>query len=461
MATHPGIRAILEQAYALSDSGDKATAIDKLAEARAIALRLKNREFLSEVENAYANYHRRFSDTALVLKHRRRAVALLGPKGHQLKLSIARSNLAGTLLAAGKYAEALALLYRSLDHFTKGLPDEAVCTQVLPEDATYLISTLYSLANLHQSMGDYASAKEYLNLQAEVISKFELPQDPDAFGLQCICCYETGDHEAAARYAELQLQHALLQRDGHAEAMAYSGLAMTSLRLGDLEQAREHNKCALEKAKQIEDRIRLVEVLCNQAEIEQVAQKHDERLSLLMSALEQVKALSVAELERRIHLALSDTWEALNNFQQALTHFKCAVGVRDALDTAAQQHEVSRLRQARMRRALAAEKKLLTQKFIANGSTPAQTIDIQHQLLQLAPSLSRTELKVCELLTLGASTKEIAEKMSASRHTVDGHRTAIRKKLGISSSENLSTWLMRASITEASRVVSPPIIGHP
>jgi c-di-GMP phosphodiesterase len=97
-----------------------------------------------------------------------------------------------------------------------------------------------------------------------------------------------------------------------------------------------------------------------------------------------------------------------------------------------------------MRRTMAEEKKLLT-KTLADVSQerPTQVIDIQCQLLQLAPTLSRTELKVCELLALGATTKEIAGQLSASRHTIDGHRTMIRKKLSISASENLSTWLMR------------------
>ncbi len=449
MATNSEIRAILQRSYAERHSNDKRAALALLAEARELALSLKSREFLSEVENAYANHHSHFSEFKLELKHRRRTVALLGPKGHPLKLAIARSNLAGTLIAAGEFVEALKHLYRALDHYTGGLPEHTLQTSAKPDEVKYLTHTLYTLANLSQNMRDFAAGKEYLKLQSEILLKHNMPPDPDAYGLLLICHYETQNYERAIHYAQLQLDEAIKQLDPKAEAMAHSGLALAALKRGLIDEAKEHNRRALAIAHRISDQVRIIELLCNEGEIAAHEQQYEESLNFLEDACVRAIELGANDLRERVHRALSEVYEAKQDFQKALEQYKLASQFKEKLASSEQQHEVARMREARMRRTLAAEKKILASKLKSNEAQPTTQIDVQRQLLQLAPSLSRTELKVCELLTLGASTKEIAEKLCASRHTVDGHRTAIRKKLGIASEENLSTWLMRASITAA------------
>jgi len=449
MATNPEIRAILERSYEQNDAGDKAAALALLAEARAIAVREKSREFLSEVENAYANHYCRHSDFGTELRHRRRTVALLGPKGHPLKLAIARSNLAGTLVAAGDFAEATKHLYRALDHYAGGLPDHTLVSASKHDEAKYLAHTLYTLANLSQNMRDFAAGKEYLKLQSDILRKHNLPADPDAYGLLLICHYETQDYEGAVHYAQLQLHEAISQRDPKAEAMAYSGLALAALKRGLIVEAKEHNRRALDIAHRIHDRVRIIELLCNEGEIAAHEREHDTSVKFLEDACARATEMGTNDLRERVHRVLSEVYEAKHDFQKALEHYKLAAQFKERLASSEQQHEISRMRVARIRRALATEKKILANKLKSNGSKSATAISVQRQLLQLAPTLSRTELKICELLSLGASTKEIAEKLCASRHTVDGHRTAIRKKLGIASEENLSTWLMRASVTGA------------
>ena len=58
-----------------------------------------------------------------------------------------------------------------------------------------------------------------------------------------------------------------------------------------------------------------------------------------------------------------------------------------------------------------------------------------------ASTLTPTELKVCTLLKSNLSTKEIAEVLNSSIHTVETHRRRIRKKLGLSGQANLTTFL--------------------
>lgn len=63
------------------------------------------------------------------------------------------------------------------------------------------------------------------------------------------------------------------------------------------------------------------------------------------------------------------------------------------------------------------------------------------RIAQVYPSLSSMELKVCALLKLNISSKEIARLLSLSIRTINSHRLNIRKKLGIESTVRLGAYL--------------------
>lgn len=60
-------------------------------------------------------------------------------------------------------------------------------------------------------------------------------------------------------------------------------------------------------------------------------------------------------------------------------------------------------------------------------------------LTERYPDLTAAELRICLLLHMGRSNKEIAELLNISGRTVDTHRAHIRKKLGLRSTQNLVT----------------------
>jgi tetratricopeptide (TPR) repeat protein/DNA-binding CsgD family transcriptional regulator len=62
-------------------------------------------------------------------------------------------------------------------------------------------------------------------------------------------------------------------------------------------------------------------------------------------------------------------------------------------------------------------------------------------LSQRYPKLSPAELKVCAMLKINLSNKEIMKLLSVSLRNVESHRYSIRKKLGLPSDTNLSVFL--------------------
>jgi tetratricopeptide (TPR) repeat protein len=64
------------------------------------------------------------------------------------------------------------------------------------------------------------------------------------------------------------------------------------------------------------------------------------------------------------------------------------------------------------------------------------------KLIERYPNLSPSELRLCAMLRLQLSTKDIADLSNRSSRTVENTRTNIRKKLNLSPNENLTTYLM-------------------
>ncbi|MBL7976602.1 MAG: hypothetical protein JNJ85_16910 [Candidatus Kapabacteria bacterium] len=67
--------------------------------------------------------------------------------------------------------------------------------------------------------------------------------------------------------------------------------------------------------------------------------------------------------------------------------------------------------------------------------------DFNRKLLELCPKLTPSELRVCSLLLLQLTNKEIADIMKLSTRTVDNHRNHIRVKLKLPAQSNLVSFL--------------------
>lgn len=68
--------------------------------------------------------------------------------------------------------------------------------------------------------------------------------------------------------------------------------------------------------------------------------------------------------------------------------------------------------------------------------------DFLERLSQRCPRLTPAELKVCAMLKINLSNKEIANLLSVSLRNIESHRYSIRRKLGLPSEVNLTAYLV-------------------
>jgi len=69
-------------------------------------------------------------------------------------------------------------------------------------------------------------------------------------------------------------------------------------------------------------------------------------------------------------------------------------------------------------------------------------------LARVCPSLSQTELKVCALLKIDLSTKDVANVLGCSVRTVEDHRLSVRRKMGLQGKSSLQQMLREVSRSE-------------
>ena len=85
--------------------------------------------------------------------------------------------------------------------------------------------------------------------------------------------------------------------------------------------------------------------------------------------------------------------------------------------------------------------KLLNTVEVAVQEDQENSVLINNSLLQKFEAITKKEKKVCQLVVLGLSNREIAEALQCGLRTVESHRSSIYKKLGINNSNQLTEIL--------------------
>jgi DNA-binding NarL/FixJ family response regulator len=67
--------------------------------------------------------------------------------------------------------------------------------------------------------------------------------------------------------------------------------------------------------------------------------------------------------------------------------------------------------------------------------------EFRAKLVEKYPMLTKQEIKMCQLARLGLKTTEMARLLCLSERSIESHRYSLRKKLGLSSEQNLTEFL--------------------
>jgi tetratricopeptide (TPR) repeat protein/DNA-binding CsgD family transcriptional regulator len=249
--------------------------------------------------------------------------------------------------------------------------------------------------------------------------------------------------------------------NGKKEANILANIAITYADLGQLPRALAIIQESVSYAEQTQSTLEYAFALSKQGWIYQMLEDYDNGLIALSNSLHLFHTLRMREYEYEIHNRLAKIYEARGEYQKGLEHHKQYIAIKEEVQGVATQRAVAMME---VRRALQeAEKErnqekarqnashILKQIEEADGEEKKNLLDEQFEnlyqeficpLRQSFPDLTPTEVRICVLIKLNFSTREIAQTLFTSPLTVKTHRTHIRRKLGIKNGEDLSVVLL-------------------
>ncbi|MEO5930482.1 MAG: tetratricopeptide repeat protein [Candidatus Kapaibacterium sp.] len=314
-------------------------------------------------------------DPTAALEHYRRALGLSAELGDGGKDLYALMNIGFLHLDTGAQEKALQVLRQALP-----------TAEGQNSAATWRI--IFGIGRCHAELKEYPQAFEWLARGLEGSRRFDQPET---------------------------------------EVRVHETLSIAHEALGDVAKSLEHFKLMAELKERLwgRDQQRKVAQLRVQAEIERAAKERE--------ILRREKEMLEAEMEHQTRELTSMALHLVekNQFLDGLR--KEMSDVVQSLDGAARPKVKGLMRQVDGNIGGGEEWRAFEAQFEKVHN------DFLKRLAAGCPDLSRAELKVCALLKINLSTKEIAAMLASSDRTIGNHRYRIRKKLGLNEDVNLTT----------------------
>ncbi len=358
-------------------------------------------------------------DYQKAMEYQERCLELSRSLGHPEALAFALDNLGITLAYLDRHDEAVPLFKEALA-IRRQIGDKAQQAR--------------SLSNLAGTLLQLNEPEGALSLYTESLALSEGQQDEYMAVMTLRCIGHThrrrGESaKAALIYAEV-LRRSRLAPNAAEERRVHQDLAHLYAETGDFRTALAHLKQyrALHEEHLGTERREAVAAV----EIRHALMEADQQREMLQLRAE--RAEREAEHNRR----------ELHSLTLKLTHRNEAlIKVRDlaapAARTARGQTKLAASRIIQAIDASAADRSdwnLLEQQF-----TNVHEGFVAH-LRERAPNLTPTETKICLLVKMNCSNKQIADLLFTSILTVKTHRTRIRRKLGLTTGDNLESLLL-------------------
>lgn len=436
------------------------------------------------------------ADFSMAEQMMRKALAVFEHAKHQHGIASVTLNLGGLYLQRGEIAEALPLLFTAYS-MTKelGLVHAAIQTGnnigialteagdfagaerqlhetlALAQDHDFRIlesAILNSLGKHYGDRGDYETAIEYFgnsllsaretaDARAEGVSQINIAQAWQKLGL----------NERALPYFFFAMNSFITTGDKFHQTICYCGISEAFLALGNFdaakdnaEQARElsltignspilkkHVEGALantfEKIGETEKAFQHYKFAVEAGYEQQSKELVSKVVSVRIGQERDATQRNTSDLEQEIHRLVNEVEELRSKLrEQTLKN----VQKQQALDTAAGILNEAAVHYEKKTMPKLKEVISILQSADGKGAVwhayeqelERQSPDFMKRLLMSYPTLTRSEIRICSLLAIQMSTKNIAAMLYLDKKTVDKHRQNIRKKMRISPSDDLA-----------------------
>jgi tetratricopeptide (TPR) repeat protein len=291
-------------------------------------------------------------------------------------------------------------------------------------------TALYNIGACHGDRREYRTANEFFARSLEIADGANLGQKR-CQGLAGLgeTHFHLGETESAAQY----LAAALDLTDGphlaETKCACCKYLAEIFEARGDMKSALSHHKQWAETKLVLEGGERFKAVALLELRIEMAsAEREREQLRLKNEQLQQ-------EMERKSMELTTAALQIVQN-NEFIAHLK-----REIRESAKDHGDNAQLATILVRK--------LENNAHTSNSMHAFEQQFQHvhhgfvaALSSRYPTLTPSELKICSLLKIGLSNKEMGSLLSISDRTVDTHRASIRRKLALGGRANLMAFLM-------------------
>lgn len=313
----------------------------------------------------------------------------------------------------------------ALSHFTKAL-------QIAGDNPRQMQNIYCNIADLYNHMEEYQKAVYYCNVAIDIIRQNELPKGVNTYPkfLSAIAYIQLGEYDNALSIAEYLLEEASMNNSLDTYSKAYECFmkmykakamyqnALSASKQYYLFQKKRFNTQSTNAVSRLTT---VYEVNSLQYTIEreqirsEVVSKQINRTNKELTTL----ALTIAqknEMLLTLFVQLQETMnmikgsESRNALQQIMNE------LLSELDTEKSWSEFS-------------------EKFTSLHKTFLATLQ------QKYPNLSQTEQRMCALLKINLSTKDIANILGFEENTIEVYRKRIRKKMGLDKSVNLVTHI--------------------
>jgi len=403
-------------------------------------------------------------------------------------------DLIGILLRElGEYEQALPYLLQGLDLRTEH------------DIAWGRVNSLCNIGGLYSSLKEYRKAEEYFETSLRECREMESDEGVSySLGLIGNNCLTMGRDAEALEYLAESLEKRV--PGDATVCYTLNGIGVGHEHLGQFDTALEYYSQALDVAKNADIVIMRAFIPCNIASIYKKQGRPEEALDLLLEGVKVAEEMGLQVEQSELHERLSDIYAAMGRLTEAVAHYTTysalrekivdaqrtraviATEIRHAVENAERQRELLRLRAEQVEREMEYKVKelngLILQltrrnemlKMLYEIAFPyrregrGQTRELATRIIEdiesasslgegwalfeevyrefigklrgLGPKLTPTEVRICVLIKMNLSTKQIADLLFTSVAAVKMHRVHARRKLGLGTDENLGSLLL-------------------